>query len=340
VKMMNHKSLLENTSTIKKNMGAYEILRRLIKMRETSIFFIIIFMCVVMTFLSPVFLTKGNLLTTMIGLSLDAIVAIGMTVALVSGGFDLSVGSVLAFSSVVTGYLVLHGVNIWLAILISILLSAGIGSLTGFFIAKVGVNPLIMTLGMMGVIRGIAYVITQGTPLSISGLSSVSFKNLGQGTIATIPTILVILLILTILGDLFLRKSAVMRTIYYVGSNEKAALLSGIAVNKVRIWVYVITAILASIAGILALSRFGVATPTAGNQAELRAIAACVIGGASLKGGEGTIYGTILGVILVGLVNNALILLNVSVYWQALVLGFVLIAAVTFDVISNRKKAA
>jgi ribose transport system permease protein len=190
----------------------------------------------------------------------------------------------------------------------------------------------------MSVARGIAYVITEGAPVSIVGLSP-SFTFLGQGSFLGIPMLVVILAVIVIIGDILLRKAVAFRQIYYVGSNEKAARLSGIHVNKVKLWVYMICALLAGIAGVLTLARFSVATPTAGTGMELRAIAACVIGGASLTGGEGTIFGSLLGVVLVGLMNNALVLLNVSVYWQSLVTGLVLIVAVLIDVWANKRKA-
>src|SRR5690606_8695657 len=167
---------------------------------------------------------------------------------------------------------------------------------------------------------------------------NLGFLYIGQGEILGIPTIVIILLILVILGDILLRKTVYLRQVYYVGSNEKAAKLSGIHVKNIHLMVYTVSAVLAGLAGILSLARFSVATPTAGMGAELRAIAACVIGGASLTGGVGTIVGSLLGVVLVGLVNNALVLMDVSVYWQQLVTGLVLIIAVTWDVISHGKK--
>ena len=235
------------------------------------------------------------------------------------------------------GYLAYNDINIWLASLIAIVVSLLTGFVNGFFISRVGLNPLIMTLGMMSVARGVAYVITEGAPISITGMNP-SFLYFGQGEILGIPTIVIILLILVILGDILLRKTVYLRQVYYVGSNEKAAKLSGIHVKNIHLMVYTVSAVLAGLAGLLSLARFSVATPTAGMGAELRAIAACVIGGASLTGGVGTIVGSLLGVVLVGLVNNALVLMDVSVYWQQLVTGLVLIIAVTWDVISHRKK--
>ncbi|WP_202081622.1 ABC transporter permease [Caldalkalibacillus salinus] len=317
--------------------SVFDRLQSVFQFREANILFVIGILFLVLSAFVPHFLTSSNLTTTFIGLAMDGILVVGMTLVLVSGGVDLSVGSVLALTAVLAGYLAYNGVNIWLAAVIALVAAMIIGWFSGFFISKIGLNPLIMTLGMMSVARGLAYVFTEGAPVSIVGISE-SFLFLGQGSVLGIPMIIIILIVVVITGDLLLRKTAALRQVYYVGSNEKAARLSGINVQKVKLWVYVISALMAGIAGLLTLARFSVAAPTAGMTAELRAIAACVIGGASLTGGQGTILGALLGVILVGLVNNALILMNVSVYFQSLVIGLVLIIAVTLDVYLNKRK--
>lgn len=309
----------------------------LFQFREASILSIIVILFILLSLTTPGFLTVENLKTILIGLALDGIVAVGTTLVLIAAGVDLSVGSVLALSGVLAGYLAYNGMNIWAASVIAIAVSLCTGFLNGFFISRVGLNPLIMTLGMMSIARGVAYVITEGAPVSVTGLDP-GFLFLGQGDILGIPMLVIILLVVVFIGDILLRKSAYLRQVYYVGSNEKAARLSGIDVKNIHMMIYIVGALLAGIAGLLSLSRFSVATPTAGIGTELRAISACVIGGASLTGGVGTITGSLLGVILVGLVNNALVLLDVSVYWQSLVTGLVLIVAVTLDVINNRRK--
>ncbi len=309
----------------------------LFQFREASLLSIIVILFILLSLTTPGFLTAENLKTTLIGLTLDGIIAVGMTLVLVAAGVDLSVGSILALSGVLAGYLAYNGMNVWTASLVAMAVSLLAGFLNGFFISRIGLNPLIMTLGMMSVARGVAYVITEGAPVSITGLDP-GFLFLGQGEILGIPMLVVILIVVAVVGDVLLRKSVYLRQVYYVGSNEKAARLSGIDVKKVKMTIYIVCALLAGIAGLLSLSRFSVATPTAGMGAELRAISACVIGGASLTGGVGTITGALLGVVLVGLVNNALVLLDVSVYWQSLVTGLVLIVAVTLDVVNNRRK--
>jgi len=276
-------------------------------------------------------------MTTAIGLAADGIIAVGMTVALVSGGFDLSVGSVMGLSGVTAGALYLAGVNIWAACAIALMIGLVCGLINGYFIGKVGLNPLITTLGMMGIARGAAYVVTQGSPISLFGVPK-SFEFIGSGRMAGIPVIVIFFIIIAAIGDFLMRRSEPMRKVFYTGSNEKAALLSGINTGNVKMGVYLLTALLAACAGILSLARFTVATPTAGIGAELRVISAAVIGGASLSGGEGTILGAVLGVILLNIINNGLILMNVSVYWQDLIGGAILLVAVTVDLLTHRKK--
>ncbi len=314
-----------------------KILLKVSKIREITIIGVIVLLSIVLSVISPTFLSADNLITTVLGITMMAIVSVGMTLALVSGGFDLSVGSVMSMSGVVAGSLALGGMNIWLASILALIVSGVSGIITGLFIGKVKINPFIMTLGMQGVIQGIAYVVTQGAPVSLTQIPA-SFTFLGQGSIAGIPTLIWILVVVIVVGDVLMRNFSKARKIYYLGSNESAAYLSGISVDWVKVSIYILTALLAGFAGLLTLSRFSVATPTAGQGMELQAIAACVIGGASLSGGEGSVLGALLGSLLVGLVNDALVLLNVSVYWQSFVTGFVLIAAVTTDVLTHRKE--
>jgi ribose transport system permease protein len=316
-------------------MKTINLFKKVVAIRELSLVFIILGFSIVLSFLTPYFFSVQNISTTAIGFASDGIIAVGMTVTLVLGGLDLSVGSVLAFAGVIAGALYLAGVNIWIAVLIAVIAGMICGLINGYFIGKVGLNPFITTLGMMSIARGGSYVLTQGSPLSLAGMDN-SFRFLGGGTIGGFPMLVLIFIVIALIADFALRRSAAMRQVFYVGSSEKAAILSGINVSKVKIGVYFLTSTLAAIAGILTLSRFTVAAPNAGGSAELRAIAACVVGGASLSGGEGTILGAVFGVALLALVNNALILLNVSVYWQDLITGTILIGAVLVDFLTHK----
>ena len=314
-----------------------EAISKLKGFKEMTVLLIVVLLCVIISIIEPVFLSIDNIKTTGIGLASDGIIAIGMTVALISGGFDLSVGSIMGLSAVFTASFTAMGIGVWPAAIISLVLCLGIGALSGTLIGKVGLNPFITTLGMMTIARGGVYVLTEGRALSI-GNHIESFRFLGNGEIIGIPVIIIIFLVLTIIGDFLVKKSSPAMKVFYVGSNEKAAILSGINTGKVKLIVYVVTAFMASIAGLLSLARFSVATANMGSGSEMRVISAAVIGGASLSGGEGSVLGTVLGVLMLNIINNALVLFNVSVHWQNLIAGTILIIAVTIDVLSHKRK--
>ncbi|MDD3520512.1 MAG: ABC transporter permease [Actinomycetota bacterium] len=311
--------------------------RSFLKFREAMLIFIVIGFMLIISIMSPNFLTADNIRSLLVGLALDGITVIGMAYAIITAGLDLSIGSVLALSGVVTGKLFVMGVNIWLAALIGIFVAVLCGALSGFLIGKVGLNSFITTLGVSGIARGICFVITEGTPIPLINKLPESFKFIGGGKLKGIPVIVIIAFAILIIGDLLLRRSASMRKIYYTGSNEKAAMLSGINVVKVKIGVYVISALLAGIAGVLADARFGVATPIIGGETAMVLISAAVIGGCSFSGGEGSVFGAIIGIFLLSLVTNALILLNISIYWQQLVTGLILVLAITLDHLRNKR---
>lgn len=313
--------------------------RSISSFREATVLLIIIVISTVLSIFSPYFLTRDNLMSTAVGFSSDGIIAVGMTIALASGGFDFSTGSVMALSGVTAGALYISGINIWISCIIALVVGMLCGLLNGFFIGKVGLNPFITTLAVMGIARGGSYVLTQGYPISIFGAPK-AFNYLGQGDILGIPFIVFVFAIIAIIGDFMMRRSEALRKVLYTGSNERAAILSGINTTIVKIGVYLSVATLASIAGILSMARFTVATPVTGfgTDVSMRSILAAIIGGASLSGGEGTVLGTALGLILINLINNGLILLNVPVYWQDLVNGVILIMAVTLDYLSHQKR--
>ena len=306
------------------------------KFRAASVVLIIVLFSIMMSFLSRYYLTWNNLSTTFIGMSADGIMAIGMTMILASGGIDLSVGAVLGMAGSITGVLYIGGWNIFLACLIAVGMSLVIGLINGVVISKTTISPMICTLATMTMARGVALILTQGSPQSLSSVPE-AFRFIGKGAVFGIPTPIVIFITIAIIFAFLMNKSALFRKVYYVGSNEQAAEYSGISVFKTKIGVYLISAGLSSLAGILTISRFLVATPAVGEGAEMTAISVAVIGGASTRGGEGTVMGTVCGLILITLINNALVLLNVSVYWQKLISGSILLLAVLIDYFSHRK---
>ena len=256
--------------------------------REITLLLMILGIVVVMSFVTPYFLSASNFRAVAVGMTPTAIIVIGMAILLASGGFDLSVGSVMALSSTVVALLLLAGVPIPAAVILGLLLGAVAGLVNGILITMIGINPLVATLGTMSIARGIALVLTEG--FSVSSLPP-AFGFIGKTSLLGIPLLVILTLSLIILFDLAVRHSRFFRQIYFIGANEKAAMLSGIAVNRVRIIAYILTGVLAALAGVLLASRLMSGTPTAGNALELQVLAAAVIGGASLRGGEGTILG-------------------------------------------------
>lgn len=307
------------------------------KFRAASVLLIIILFSIIMSFLSKYFFTWNNLSTTFIGMSANGIMAIGMTMVLASGGIDLSVGAVLGMAGSITGVLYISGWNVFLACLVAFAASLIIGLINGIVISKTTISPMICSLATMTMARGVALIVTQGSPQSLSSVPE-SFRFWGRGNVLGVPVLIIIFVVIAIVFAFLMSKSALFRKIYYVGSNEQSAEYSGISVYKTKIGVYLLCAALSALAGILTVSRFLVATPAVGEGAEMTAISVAVIGGASTTGGEGTIMGTVCGLILITLINNALILLNVSVYWQKLISGSILLLAVLIDYFSHRNR--
>jgi ribose transport system permease protein len=308
-------------------------LRALLQVREFTLLALILAICIAMTLVTPYFMSPANFRALSIGLVPTAIIAVGMTVLLVSGGFDLSVGSVMALSGTVAALMLTNGVPIWAAVMLTVGLGIVIGISNGVLVTAVGVNPLVATLGTMSVARGAALVLTEGRSV---GNLPVEFGYVGGVTWAGVPLMVIIMAVIVIVGDVALRHTRYLRQVYYIGANEGAAKLSGILVNRVRIVAYTLTAFLAALAGLLLASRLQAGTPTAGNALELQVLAAAVIGGARLGGGAGTVFGAFLGVVFVALINNAMTMLQVSVLWQMVVTGIILITAVALDMLLRR----
>lgn len=304
-------------------------LKSLIVSREAGIALVLLVSGIILSLSSPYFFTVNNLAIVARQVSLSAIIAIGMTFVILLGGIDLSVGSVVALASVITGFVMAKlQMPIPVAILSGLLTGALVGIANGILVIKTRVPPFIVTLGMMGVARGAALVITKGS--TISGLPR-AYLPLGQGFLFGVPIPVLILIVIAVITHIFLSRTTMGRHIYFIGSNEEAAVLSGINVNRVKTIVFMLCASLAAFEAVIETSRMSTAQPAAGVGYELTAIGAVIIGGASLFGGEGTILGTILGATLLGLITNGLILLGVSAYWQQVFSGSIIILAVTLD---------
>ncbi len=304
------------------------ILKKLTKQREFFIFFVIICIMVAMTIYSPIFLTFANLSVLFLSLSIAVIIAVGMTNLMVSGGFDMSVGSVLAFSGAMAGIVLRSGAPVIAAVLIGIVIGGLAGLFNGFVVSILGINPFVTTLASLSLFRGLTLIVTRGQ--NISGLPD-AFNALGQKVILGLQMPIWYALILVVIGDILLRKSRFFRQNYYIGGSEKSARLSGIAVDRMKILNYVIVGLLAGFAGVIMTARMGTASVTQGTGLELQVITAVIIGGASLQGGEGTVIGAFLGSLLMTLITNVLTLVGVDVYWQTFVTGATLLVAVLID---------
>jgi len=309
------------------------LLKKLTRQREFLILMVVTAVFIVMSFASPIFLKPQNLLVLLLSMSIETIIAVGMVNLMVSGGFDMSVGSILGFSGVITAILLRAGFPIFLAILLALCVGVLIGLWNGFLVAKVKINPFVTTLSSLSIFRGLTFVLTSGR--NIAGLPA-GFKLIGQtriGGMVQLPIIYA--LVILVIGDILMRNSSFFRQNYYIGGNEKAAKLSGINVDRMIIFNYILTGFLAALAGVIFTSRMGSSSCQAGTGWELRVITAVILGGASLRGGSGTVLGAFLGVLLMGLISNMLTLLGVDVYWQQFVVGTVLISAVVIDTLGR-----
>lgn len=286
------------------------------------------------TFMTPNFLTRNNMFNVLRQISSNTIIAIGMTFVLLTGGIDLSVGSIIAVTNCVSICMMVAGVPIPAAIVIGLLLGSIVGLLNGVIIAKLHIPAFIMTLAMMQIARGAAYLSTDGKPVRFS---NDSFSLIGNGYVGMVPVPVIIMIVCIIIFAFILHKSKFGVYIYAVGGNREAARFSGIDISKIEIGVYTICGILAGLAGMILSSRMLSAQPTSGDGAEMDAIAAAVLGGTSLSGGAGSIAGTVIGALFIGVLNNGLNIIGVSSYWQEVIKGVVIIIAVLVDVIKNKR---
>lgn len=314
------------------------LLRNAFGQREAGLVVIIAILFVVMSFASPHFLTWSNIKSMVTSFAIEGIVVVGMTVLLIVGGLDLSVGAVVCLAMVVAGQAFLSGFDPWTASMLGLMASAMVGVGIGLCVTRIGLNHFIASLAAMVIVRGLCMVVTSGTPLSLYSLPA-EFKAIGQGSLFGLPVVILIFGFIVVLFDFLLRKATFFRRLIYTGSNERAAAYAGIRTDRIKFLATVLTSTMAGLAGIIYMARLGSATPSFGVGMELNVIAAAVIGGASLKGGTGSVVGAVLGIALLSIVTSSLILLNVSAYWQEMTKGIILLAAVSFDQILHRYRA-
>lgn len=311
-------------------------LKRFFQVKESGILLALITMCFVLSVTTSTFLTQYNIGVVIRQVSFIAIVALGETLVLLIGGIDLSVGYVAGLCSIL-GCLLMTSTNLdpYLCTLIALVIGLILGTISGLFIAKMKLNPFIVTLAMGEVYAGLILVITKGYP--VLNLPK-KFTILGQGMVGPVPIPVIIMLIITIILAYILRNTPFGRNIYAIGGNQFAARLVGISVEKIKVSVYAISGMLAALAGMLFASRVNAGHPTTGAAWLMPTITAAIIGGTSLSGGEGTILGTILGAVFMGILANGIVLLDISAYWERVIIGVVVLVAVIIDILRSRKK--
>ncbi len=296
----------------------------------------LILVFVYLSFASPVFLTFNNLFNVIVQTTVTAIVAIGMTFVIITAGIDLSVGSAAALAGMLGVMMMVHGVNWPLAVVGGALIGGIVGLVNGALITVAKLNPFIATLGMMSVARGFVYISTNA--VAIYGAPG-DFGLLAQGIIYGIPIPLIILVLIAVLAHLILTRTRLGRYTYAIGSNAEAARLSGISIERYLLIIYGLSGLLAGFAGMIGSSQVTSGQPNFGQGLELDVIAAAVIGGASLFGGQGTIAGTLIGAFLIALIRNGAVLLNVNLFYQSVIIGVVIWLAVVWDQFRRRKFA-
>lgn len=302
--------------------------------QQLATFGSLIILIIFFSITSSTFLSIDNFLSIALQTAVIGIVALGSTFVIITSGIDLSVGAIVAFSGVMMGFAMQAGMPTFISILIGLLSGVALGVAIGLFITKAKLPPFIVTLGFMMMVRGLVLALTNGMP--ISGLNE-GFEKLAAGTILRIPYPVIFLIVLAVVLGFILKNTKIGKYVYAIGSNEDASKLSGVNVDRVKLFVYGLSGLMCAISGIILASRLISAQPTEGMGYEMDAIAAVVIGGASLAGGTGTIFGTMLGAFIMTVLKNGLTMLNVSGMWQQVAVGAVVLGAVYIDNLKNKR---
>lgn len=314
----------------------FQLTQFLIEQRSLVALLVLI---VIVSLINPNFFSLDNILNILRQTSVNAIIAVGMTFVILTAGIDLSVGSVLALTGAVAASLVNLELPVSLVVLITLLFGLVLGSISGLIVAKGKVQAFIATLVTMTLLRGVTLVYTDGRPIS-TGFSDAadSFAEIGSGYLFGIPMPIWLMAFVFAVAWYVLKHTPIGRYIYALGGNEAATALSGINVNKIKVFVYAVSGLLSALAGLIVTSRLSSAQPTAGMSYELDAIAAVVVGGTSLMGGKGRVMGTLIGALIIGFLNNALNLLDISSYYQMIAKALVILTAVLADHYLGSKK--
>lgn len=321
------------------NNKAENSLRNSLKIKDTlrnfSLLLVIIIMVIALWIVAPVFVSSKNILNVLRQVSINGILATGMTFVILTGGIDLSVGSIIAVSSVIAGNTLAKGQPMIVAILLSLAAGLVFGLFNGIMISRFNLPPFIATLASQTIGSGIALVYSDGKPFTIT---NAAFLEIGRGTWLNIPIPIWLLLMVCVCAFILLNFTTFGRYIFAVGGNEYSTKLSGINTQNIKMTAYIISGILASLSAMILSSRISSGQPTSGEGYELDAIAAVAIGGTSMNGGVGSLSGTVMGFIIIGIISNALTLLNVSSFYQKIVKGVIILVAVIMDMQTKRKE--
>ncbi len=298
----------------------------------------LMFIIILMSFLNVHFLTIDNLLNILRQTSINAIIALGMTFVIITVGIDISVGSILALTGAMCASMISHDTPLLVALLLTMVLGGVIGATNGIIISHFNVQPFIATLVAMSILRGATMIFTDGRPISTSSNEATNnFYEIGGGYVGNIPIPVIITITLVLICWFVLHYTKFGRHVYATGGSEEVSYLAGIKIKRIKIWVYSISGFMSAIAGIILTSRLESAQPTAGVAYELDAIAAVILGGTSLQGRSGKIVGTLIGALIIGVLNNALNIMNITSYYQMIAKGTIILLAVIFDNVNNNK---
>ena len=312
------------------------LLKDVLRRRESVIFIILVIICVAMSIARPdSFATENNLFNIMRQISIVAIIAIGQTFVIITGGIDLSVGHSMGLGSIVMAWMMRQNFSDPLAILSCVLLTCLVGFINGLAITYLNLPPFIATLGTANICRGLNYIITKGYPINIDNPFIIAWGGRNWGPI---PIMSITMIILVVLSQYLLVRHRFGNRILSIGGNETAAHLSGINVRKYKITVHTLTGLLCGIAGLITAGRLNSGNPTAGGTFDMDSIAAAIVGGTLMSGGEGSVIGTFLGALLLGVIRNSLVLLRIDMYWQVVVIGILIITVCGMDHIANKSK--
>lgn len=304
--------------------------------RDYGVLIGFVVLCIAISMATPAFLSKQNVLNLLRQSSIIGIISAGMTFVIISGNFDISVGAVAALSGVIVMRLATTGTNLFLAIIAAIVVCAIIGLVNGIMVAKVNVPSLIATMAMVTIVRGILLMITGGYPIT---QTIPMLDSLGNGYFLGIPMPVIVFILVVIVSYIVLTQTKFGRHVYSIGGNQDASKLNGINVDNQKIKVFIINAVLAAIAGLVLTGRLGTASPVAGDSYDMDAIASVVIGGTSVSGGSGSVLKTIIGVLLMSVINNSFNLLGIDIFFQYIFKGLIILVAVGFDSYSKKKLA-